>query len=205
MIMPTEKINVMVEGGKATAAPPLGPALGPLGVPIKKIIDEINNKTKGLQGMMVPVTVIVDKATKNFEIKVGTPPVSALIKKELGLEKGCSEAGKVRAGDLTEEQVRNIALAKFASDAPRYVNMVMGSARSMGVTVGKGALSEAEIKEYKNAMKRATEAKMAAAAPAAAAGAEGEAAAAPVAAAPEPKKEEKPKEAKKKKIRKGKN
>ncbi|MCX6817316.1 MAG: 50S ribosomal protein L11 [Candidatus Aenigmarchaeota archaeon] len=202
--MPTEKISVMVEGGKATAAPPLGPALGPLGVPIKKIIDEINNKTKGLAGMQVPVTVIIDKATKNFEIKVGTPPVSALIKKELGLEKGCSESGKVRAGDLTDEQVRKIALAKFGSDAPRYYNMIIGSARSMGVTVGKGPLSEAEAKELKNAMKRAAEAKLGAAAPAAAApGAEGApAAAAPVAA--EPKKEEKKKEEKKRKVMRGK-
>ena len=202
MIMPTEKVSVMVEGGKATAAPPLGPALGPLGVPIKKIIDEINNKTKGLAGMQVPVTVIVDKVTKNFEIKVGTPPVSALIKKELGLEKGCSEAGKVRAGDLTEEQVRKIALAKFGSDAPRYYNMVIGSARSMGVTMGKGPLSEDEAKEFKNAMKRASEAKLGAAAPVAAApGAEG----APAAAvAAEPKKEEKKKEEKKRKVMRGK-
>jgi len=203
MIMPTEKVSVMVEGGKATAAPPLGPALGPLGVSIKKIIDEINNKTKDLAGMQVPVTIIVDKATKNFEIKIGTPPVSALIKKELGLEKGCSESGKVRAGDLTEEQVRKIALAKFGSDAPRYYNMIIGSARSMGVTVGKGPLSDAEAKELKNAMKRAAEAKLGAAAPAAAApGAEGAPAAAPIAA--EPKKEEKKKEEKKRKVMRGK-
>jgi len=202
--MPKEKISVMVEGGKATAAPPLGPALGPLGVPIKKIVDEINAKTKSLEGMQVPVTVIVDTATKNFEIKVGSPPVSALIKKEIGLETGSSEAGKARAGDLDEEQVRKIALAKFDSDAERYVNQIKGSARSMGVTVGKGALSEAEIKLFKDAQKRATEARIAAPA-AAAPGAEGEAAApaAPVAAVP--KKEEKPKEEKKRKIRKGKN
>ena len=202
MIMSREKVSVMVEGGKATAAPPLGPALGPLGVPIKKIIDEINAKTKSLEGMQVPVTVIVDTATKNFEIKIGTPPVSALIKKELGLESGSSEAGKARAGDLSEEQVMKIALAKFGSDAGRYATQVRGSARSMGVSIGKGALTEAETKAFKDAQKRATEAKMAAAAPAAVPGAEGEAAA-PVAAAP--KKEEKPKEAKKKKIRKGKN
>lgn len=193
MIMPKEKVQVMVEGGKATAAPPLGPALGPLGVPIKKIIDEINSKTKDLQGIQVPVTVIVDKATKEFEIKVGTPPVSALIKKELGLDKGSSESGKVRTGDLTEEQVTKIASAKFGSASERYVNQVRGSARSMGVTIGKGALTEAELKELKESQKRATEAKIAAAP--AAAPVEGEAAAAPV---PVPKKEEKPKEEKKK-------
>jgi len=200
--MPKEKVQVMVEGGKATAAPPLGPALGPLGVPIKKIIDEINAKTKDLAGIQVPVTVIVDTSTKNFEIKVGTPPVSALIKKELGIEAGASEAGKVRAGDLTEEQIVRIASAKFGSTDPRYVNQIKGSARSMGITIGKGPLSEDEIKAYEDARKRATEAKMAAAAPAAAP-VEGEApVAAPVAAAP--KKEEKPKEQKKRKIRRGK-
>jgi large subunit ribosomal protein L11 len=199
--MPKEKVSVMVEGGKATAAPPLGPALGPLGVPIKKIIDEINSKTKDLSGMQVPVTVIVDTMTKAFEIKVGSPPVSALIKKELGLEKGASESGKFRSGDLSEEQVIKIASAKFGSADPRYVNQVKGSARSMGVTIGQGELSESEQKAFKESMKRAAEAKMAAAAPAAAP-AEGEAAA-PVAAA-EPKKEEKKKEEKKKKLRKGK-
>jgi large subunit ribosomal protein L11 len=197
--MPKEKVSVMVEGGKATAAPPLGPALGPLGVPIKKIIDEINAKTRDLQGMQVPVTVIVDTATKNFEIRVGTPPVSALIKKELGLEKGSSESGKVRTGDLTEEQATKIASAKFGSTGERYVNQVKGSARSMGVTIGQGALTEAELKALKESQKRAAEAKVAAAAPAAApAGGE-----APAVAAPAPKKEEKAKEEKKRKVRKG--
>ncbi len=195
-----EKVQVMIEGGKATAAPPLGPALGPLGVPIKKIIDEINAKTKDLAGMQVPVTVIVDTATKSFEIKVGMPPISALIKKELGLERGSSEAGNARAGDLTEEQVIKIASAKFGSTDPRYVSQVKGSARSMGVTIGQGAMTEAEVKAYEDARKRATEAK--AAAVPVAAPVEGEAPAAPVAAVP--KKEEKPKEEKKRKIRKGK-
>jgi large subunit ribosomal protein L11 len=198
--MPQEKVDVMVEGGRATAAPPLGPALGPLGVPIKKIIDEINAKTKDLQGMQVPVTVIVDTATKNFEIKIGTPPVSALIKKELKLETGSNEPGKARAGDLTEEQVLKIASAKFGSTDSRYVTQVKGTARSMGVTVGKGALTEAEIKLLKEVQKKAAEAKIAA--PAAAPAGE-----APVAEAPaaEPKKkEEKPKEGKKRRERRGK-
>ena len=144
--MSKEKVEVMVEGGKATAAPPLGPALGPLGVPMAKIIDAINQKTKDLAGMKVPVTVIVDTSTKEFDIKVGSPPVSALIKKELGIDKGSSEAGKVRAGDMTKEQVRKIASAKFGSTEDRFINMVKGSARSMGVTVDEGAVSEEEIK-----------------------------------------------------------
>ncbi|MEM5871450.1 MAG: 50S ribosomal protein L11 [Candidatus Aenigmatarchaeota archaeon] len=154
-----EKVQAMVEGGKATAGPPLGPALGPLGVPIKKIIEEINEKTKELQGMQVPVTIIVDTATKVYEIKIGTPPVSALIKKELKLEKGSSEPGRARAGDLTMEQVRKIAITKFGSDDERYVTQVIGVARSMGVTIEKGPLTKEEIKAYEEARKRALESK----------------------------------------------
>jgi large subunit ribosomal protein L11 len=155
--MPKERIEVMVEGGKATAAPPLGPALGPLGVPMQNIIDEINRKTKDLEGMKVPVTVIVDTVTKDFEIKVGSPPAAALIKKELGIEKGSSEAGKVRAGDLKEEQVRKIASAKFGSTEDRYVNQIKGSARSMGITIDEGKLSEDEMKAAEEAHKKAAE------------------------------------------------
>ncbi len=172
--MPKEKIEVMVEGGKATAAPPLGPALGPLGVPIQDIIDEINRKTKDLEGMKVPVTVIVDTATKEFEIKVGSPPAGALIKRELKIEKGSSETGKVRAGDLTEEQVKKIASAKFGSSEKRYVNQVRGTARSMGITIGEGSLSEEEMKAVEESHRKAAE-EAAAAEAAAAAAAEGEA------------------------------
>jgi len=172
--MPKEKVEVMVEGGKATAAPPLGPALGPLGVSIQDIINEINKKTRDLAGMKVPVIVTVDTVTKAFDIKVGSPPTSALIKKELGIEKGSSEAGKTRAGDLSEEQVRKIASAKFGSTDDRFISQVKGSARSMGVTVGEGGLSEEEKKASEEAHKKAAE-EAAAAEAAAAAPAEGEA------------------------------
>ncbi len=155
--MPKERIEVMVEGGKASAAPPLGPALGPLGVPIQDVINEINRKTKDLEGMKVPVNVIVDTVTKEFEIKVGSPPATALIKKELGIEKGSSEASKVRAGDLSEEQVKKIASAKFGSTEDRYVNQIKGSARSMGITIGEGKLSEEEMKAAEEAHKKAAE------------------------------------------------
>jgi large subunit ribosomal protein L11 len=171
--MPKEKIEVMVEGGKATAAPPLGPALGPLGVPIQNIIDEINRKTKDLEGMKVPVTVIVDTVTKDFEIKVGSPPAAALIKKELDIEKGSSEASKVRAGDLTEEQVKKIASAKFGSTEDRYVSQIRGTARSMGITIGEGTLTEEEMKAAEESHRKAAE-EAAAAEAAAAAPAEGE-------------------------------
>jgi large subunit ribosomal protein L11 len=153
--MGKEKIEVLVDAGKATAAPPLGPALGPLGVNIGKIVDEINNKTKELSGLKVPVTVIVDTETKNYEIKIGTPPVSALIKKELNIEKGSGKAGIMRVGDLTMEQVKKIAKAKFGSDDDVYTSQVIGTAKSMGITIGKGPLTKEEIKAIEKSREKA--------------------------------------------------
>jgi len=142
--MPKETIEVLVEGGKASAGPPLGPALGPMGVNTKAVVDEINSKTEAMKGMKVPVKVIVDTATKEFEIRVGTPPVSALIKKELGIEKGSGKAGEVRAGDLKMDQIKRVAKTKFGDDSEPFINQVIGAARSMGITVGEGALSTDE-------------------------------------------------------------
>ena len=80
--MASQTVEALVEGGKASAAPPLGPALGPLGVNIGQVISAINQKTDSFKGMQVPIKVIVDTSTKKFEITVGTPPAAALIKKE---------------------------------------------------------------------------------------------------------------------------
>jgi large subunit ribosomal protein L11 len=142
--MAEQTIDAVVEGGKASAAPPLGPALGPLGVNIQEIVDAINEKTRDLAGMKVPVKVIVDPATKKFRLKVGKPPVSALVLKELDLKKGSATAGQDRVGDLTEEQVKKIARAKFGSDEQGYVNQIKGTCRSMGVTIGEGKVTEEE-------------------------------------------------------------
>lgn len=146
--MGKQTIEVMIEAGKATAAPPLGPALGPLGVNTKAIVDEINEKTKELKGMQVPVKVTVDTDKKTFEIEVGTPPVASLVKKELGIDKGSDQPGTKRSGDMTEEQVKRITRTKFGSDAPEFVNQVRGTCRSMGVTIGQGAITEEELKKY---------------------------------------------------------
>ena len=100
----TEIIKALVDGGKASAGPPLGPALGPLGVNIMQIINTINDKTKEFQGMKVPVKVKVDPKTKSFEIEVGTPPASSLILNELGLEKGSGSAGTHKIGNITIDQ-----------------------------------------------------------------------------------------------------
>ena len=128
-------VEALVDGGKASAGPPLGNQLGPLKVNIGKIVAEINEKTKDMAGMKVPVKITVDTETKEFEVITGTPPVSALIKKELNIDKGSSESGKTEAGVLTEEQAKKLAKIKFGSDEERHVNQIKGTARSMGVKV----------------------------------------------------------------------
>jgi large subunit ribosomal protein L11 len=142
--MGEQTVDAVVEGGKASAAPPLGPALGPMGVNIQAVVDAINEKTKDLAGLKVPVKVIIDTKTKEYRIKVGKPPASALILKELSLEKGAATTGKDRVGDLSEEHVKKITRAKFGSEDEGHVNQIKGTCRSMGVTIGEGKVTEEE-------------------------------------------------------------
>ncbi|RLF43394.1 MAG: 50S ribosomal protein L11 [Thermoplasmata archaeon] len=134
-----ETIEVLVEGGKASAGPPLGPALGPLGVNVMQVVNAINEKTKHFDGMKVPVKVIVDPKTKSFEIEVGTPPVTALILKELGIEKGSGNPREQKVGNLSMDQVIKIAKMKYGDllgkDLKRKVKEVIGSCVSIGVNV----------------------------------------------------------------------
>jgi len=134
-----DKLEVLVDGGKATPGPPLGPALGPLGVNVIQVVGAINEKTKAFAGMKVPVTLMIDPKTKEFEIKVGTPPTTALIMKELGLEKGSGKPNSDFVGDLTVKQVAKIAEMKkdsmLAKDKKAGFREVVGTCVSMGVTV----------------------------------------------------------------------
>lgn len=137
--MPKEAIDLLVEGGKATAAPPLGPALGPMGVNIGQVVSEINKKTESFKGMQVPVKVIIDVDTKKFEITVGTPPASQLILKEAGTEKGSSNPKMDRIADLKIEQIIKIAKMKETSLLGRTlkekVKEIIGTCNSVGVMV----------------------------------------------------------------------
>lgn len=130
-------INGLIEGGKATGGAPLGPALGPLGVSIQKIVDEINEKTKAFDGIKVPVKVIVNPSTKEYRIEIGSPPTSALILKELGLQKGAKTKEEV-AGNITLEQVKNVAKAKemslYGNSVADKVKQVLGTCKSMNIT-----------------------------------------------------------------------
>jgi large subunit ribosomal protein L11 len=134
-----ETIKALVEGGKASAGPPLGPALGPLGVNIMQIINTINEKTKQFDGMKVPVKVIVDPKTKDFQIEVGTPPATSLILKELGLEKGSGSAGTHKIGDITVDQAIKVAKMKYdnllGKELKQKTKEVIGTCVSIGITV----------------------------------------------------------------------
>ncbi|NLI73169.1 MAG: 50S ribosomal protein L11 [Euryarchaeota archaeon] len=134
-----DTIEVLVEGGKATPGQPLGPALGPLGVNIPQVVAEINNKTKAFDGMKVPVKIIVDPKTKDFEIKVGTPPTASLITKELGIERGSGSAKTVKVGDMSIDQVIKVAQMKgdslLGKDLKNQALEVIGTCTSMGVTI----------------------------------------------------------------------
>ncbi len=132
-------IETIVDGGKASAGPPLGPALGPMGVDIKAVIDAINEKTKDFAGIKVPVKVIIDSDTKEFKIETGSPAVSQLIKKEAKLEKLAGKAGEEHVADLKIEQIIKIAKMKEdtlpAKTRKEAVKTVIGTCLSCGVLV----------------------------------------------------------------------
>jgi len=142
--MATQRVEVLIEGGKATAAPPLGPALGPLGVNIGKIVSEINQKTASLKGMQVPVIVEVDTETKEYTIIIGTPPTSALLKKAAGVQKGSGNPKAEHVGNVSFDQIVEIAKTKgeslLGATLKAKVKEILGTARSMGITIdGKPA------------------------------------------------------------------
>jgi large subunit ribosomal protein L11 len=137
--MAKKTVEAMVAGGKASAAPPLGPALGPLGLNIGMVISEINKKTAAFSGMQVPIKIIVDESTKEFTITVGTPPISSLIFKEANIEKGSGKPNKDKVADVRIEQI--IKVAKMKEDSllgktlKQKVKEVIGSCVSAGILV----------------------------------------------------------------------
>ncbi|MDI6798473.1 MAG: 50S ribosomal protein L11 [Candidatus Aenigmarchaeota archaeon] len=144
-----ETIELLIEGDKASPGPTTASKLSAYKLNIGEIFKQINERTKEYSGMKVPVKIVVDKRTKEYEIKVGTPPVSSLIKKELGIEvaKITEEektAGKTSVGDLKMEKILKIAKLKMenflAKDLKSAVKLVLGTAASMPITVeGKKA------------------------------------------------------------------
>jgi large subunit ribosomal protein L11 len=132
-------VELLVSGGQATAGPPLGPALGPLGLNILLVVNKINELTRDYAGMKVPVKVAVDVENKEFEVTVGTPTAAALVVSELKVEKGSGTPHNVKVGNLSMDQVVRIAKIKraelLAEDLKSAAKEILGTCVSMGVTV----------------------------------------------------------------------
>ena len=138
--MGKEKVDVMIKGGEATPAPPIGPSLSPLGVNVGLVVKEINEKTASFKGMDVPVKIIVDTDTKKFTIEVGTPPITALLKKELNVTKLATvneDKSRKMAGNLPLESIVRVAKSKdsIRGDLKAKVKQVLGTCVSCGITV----------------------------------------------------------------------
>ena len=151
----TQKISALVTGGQATAGPPLGPALGPMGINITEVIQQINEKTKDFDGMKVPVTVSVDPDTKKWDIEVGIPSAAALVLKEAGIQKGSGTSGTDWVGDIGIDAILKVAKTKldlsYASSIKSVAKEIIGTCLCLGIKIEGKTPKEltAEINEGK--------------------------------------------------------
>lgn len=133
------QIKILVEGGAMKPGPALSQKLGPVGININEVIKKVNEATEGFKGLKVPVVLEVDTATKEFEIKVSSPPMSELMKRELGIEKGSGAQGKMQVANASIEQVISVAKTKLptllANDLKAAVKCAIGSCVSLGVLI----------------------------------------------------------------------
>lgn len=132
-------IKLLVDGGAMKPGPAVAQQLGPMGINLGKVISDINTATKDFSGMQVPVNLDVDPKTKSFSIKVLSPPVSALIKKEAGVELGSGSRKKMQCGNLAIEQLISVTKQKYpnmlAKDFKKAFTSVLGSAMALGVLI----------------------------------------------------------------------
>ena len=133
-------IKLNISAGEATAAPPVGPALGQHGLPIMDFVKAFNEKTKDQKGTILPAVITVYE-DRTFSFIVKKPPVAEMIKKAIGIEKGSPTAGKTSVGSLNTEQIKKIAEEKLpdlnTKDLDAAVKIVQGTARSMGVEIAE--------------------------------------------------------------------
>jgi large subunit ribosomal protein L11 len=132
-------VMALVTGGSASGGPPIGPAVGPTGINIKDVVDEINDQTMVFKGLTVPVRIECDPETKQFEIFVETPSTASLLLKEAGVEKGSSSCSEDKIGDLAFEQIVKVVEAKkdkfLDKTFKAAVKTALGTALSIGITV----------------------------------------------------------------------
>jgi len=134
-----QTISSLVTGGEASAGPPLGPALGPIGVNILEVIEAINEKTSEFKGMKIPVTVSVDSDTKKWEIEVGIPSASALLLKEASIQKGSGTSGTEWVGEITVDSIVKVANVKlessYATSLKSVAKQIVGTCGSLGIKI----------------------------------------------------------------------
>lgn len=149
------KIKLLVDGGNMKPGPAIAQQIGPLGLNMGKIISEVNSATKNFSGMQVPVVIEVNQKTKEFKISVLSPPISALLKKEAGIELASGERKKYQSGNLSIEQIISVTKQKYsdllAKDFKKAVLSVLGSAMSAGFLIESKDPKEVieEVKEGK--------------------------------------------------------
>ena len=150
-----QTVSSLVTGGEASAGPPLGPSLGPMGVNIMQVIEAINEKTKEFKGMKIPVTVSVDSDTKKWEIEVGIPSASALLLKEAGIQKGSGTSGIEWIGEVTADSIAKVANVKlessYATSLKSVAKQIVGTCGSLGIKIEGKTPKEftAEVNEGK--------------------------------------------------------
>src|SRR3989338_3832598 len=132
-------VKLIVDGGDMKPGPAVAQQIGPLGINLGKVISDVNTATMGFKGTKVPVEIDVDSKTKTYKIKVFSPPVAELIKKELGLEKGSGLAGAYQVGNIAFERIVDIAKTKqsnlLAKDLKSAVKLIAGTCVSLGVLI----------------------------------------------------------------------
>ncbi|MCY0868857.1 MAG: 50S ribosomal protein L11 [Desulfurococcus sp.] len=137
--MVEKTIRVMVEGGRATPGPPLGPTLSPYKLNIQEVVKAINDATRDFEGLTVPVEIVIDTETKKFQVRVGIPTTTALLMKEAGVKQPTGDPGHQKIGNISFEQAVKIAILKkdslTAKTLKAAVKTILGSARSIGITV----------------------------------------------------------------------
>lgn len=142
------QVKLLVDGGSMKPGPALSQKLGPMGIPVNNVITKINDATKNFPGLKVPVELNIDAGTKEFEVKVFSPPVSELMKKELGIEKGSGNQKKVKVGNASIEQIISLAQTKMQNllckDIKSAVKTIVGTCVSLGVLVENKPAAEVE-------------------------------------------------------------
>ena len=141
-------IKILVEGGSMKPGPALSQKLGPAGIPLNKVIEQVNEATKNFKGLKVPIELEVDLGTKQFEIQVFSPPVSELLKREMGIQKGSGAQLKLQAANASIEQIISVAITKMpgllCKDLKSAVKTIAGTCASLGILIENKPAPEIE-------------------------------------------------------------